>query len=155
MPWGRDTSVSSVSSTCADDDSSHVRITIYVGTCSLWFLKPSGAKDNGREKRSAEPARRIAREMREKDHKERRMDRQTWWIRRSRGSSSLLQLIDSGSWLAGGLSASSRSLIVLFFSLYERRHENTQALVRELPPGGGGADPSTWVALACRGLIRF
>lgn len=26
---------------------------------------------------------------------------------------------------------------IVFFSLYERRHENTQALARKLPPGGG------------------
>lgn len=70
----------------ANDDSSHVRITIYVGTCASWFLKPSGAKDNGREERSAGSVRRIAKEMRGEDHEERRMDRWTCSIRRSRGS---------------------------------------------------------------------
>lgn len=45
-----------------------------------------------------------------------------------------LYLIDSGSRLAGGPSTSTRSPL-LFFERW--RHENTRALARELPPGGG------------------
>lgn len=137
----------------ANDDSSHVRITIYVGTCSSWFLKPSGAKDNGSE-RSAGSVRRIVKEMRGEDHKERRMDRWTCSIRRSRGSppvSTSLSILEADSRVVPQRPADLSHRGLLFFvQKTARKYTGTgpRTALRE-------AATSMWVALACQGLIRF
>lgn len=137
----------------ANDDSSHVRITIYVGTCSSWFLKPLGAKDNGREERSGRIAKETRESERERDHEERRMDRWTWWIRRSRGSLSSPSAYRfwklTRGWSLSVFPISHRALLSPCTKDGTKIHRHWPANCPQ------GADPSTWVALACRDLIRF
>lgn len=97
-----------------------------------WFLK-STMVEKGRRSRGQIGERKGVR----------RKDKWTlqWsWVDSTKkpGHALRLYLIDSGSWLAGGPFASTRSSLLSTSFIFDRwRHENTRALARELPPGGG------------------